>query len=139
MDVLRLSEVMAREMIEHAQAEYPKEACGMVLGPDGELRELHRLVNVDPDPVMRYNVEPKELLRLTDYMYDKDWDVSAIYHSHTHSPAFPSKTDVDLAGYPQAAYILVSLADRGSPVLRSFRIIEGRISEMAVERIEDGN
>ena len=129
---------MAREMIDHAQAEYPKEACGLVLGPDGRLEELHRLENVDPDPVMRYNVDAKELLRLTNYMYDKDWDVAVIYHSHTHSPAFPSATDVELAGYPQAAYVLVSLSDRQRPDLRAFRIIEGKISEMKVERNQDG-
>jgi [CysO sulfur-carrier protein]-S-L-cysteine hydrolase len=137
-DVLRLPEDMATQMIEHAQAEYPKEACGMVLGPDGEARELHQLVNVDDNPVMRYNVDPRELKRLTDYMYEKEWDVVAIWHSHTGSPAFPSKTDVELAGYPQAAYVLVSLMDRQYPVLRAFRIIEGKITEMDVVRDGEG-
>jgi proteasome lid subunit RPN8/RPN11 len=129
---------MASEMIEHAQAEYPKEACGILGGADGEAMKLYRLTNVDPDPVMRYNADPKELKHVTDDIYDKDWDLVGIYHSHTHSPAFPSPTDVDRAFYPDASYVLVSLQDRQRPDLRAFRIIEGKITEMKVERTEDG-
>ena len=125
-------------MIEHAQAEYPREACGILGGADGEAMKLYRLTNVDPDPVMRYNADPKELKHVTDDIYDKDWDVVGIYHSHTHSPAFPSPTDVDRAFYPDASYVLVSLQDRQRPDLRAFRIIEGKITEMKVERTEDG-
>ena len=126
-------------MIDHAQAEYPKEACGILGGVDGELMKLYRLTNVDPDPVMRYNADPKELKHVTDDIYDhEDWDVAGIYHSHTHSPAFPSPTDVDRALYPDASYILVSLQDRQRPDLRAFRIIEGKITELKVERSPEG-
>jgi [CysO sulfur-carrier protein]-S-L-cysteine hydrolase len=138
LDVLRLPEDMAQEMIDHAQAEYPKEACGILGGADGTARKLYRLTNVDPDPVMRYNADPKELKHVTDDIYDQDWDVVSIYHSHTHSPAFPSATDVDRAFYPEASYVLVSLQDRQLPDLRAFRIIEGKISELKVERTKDG-
>ncbi len=129
---------MASEMIEHAQAEYPKEACGILGGADGEAMKLYRLTNVDPDPVMRYNADPKELKHVTDDIYDKDWDIVGIYHSHTHSPAFPSPTDVDRAFYPDASYVLVSLQDRQRPDLRAFRIIEGKITEMEVVAGSDG-
>jgi len=128
--VFRLPEAMAREIVEHAQGEFPKEACGMIAGPGGAAAKLYRLQNVDPDPVMRYNADPKELKRVTDDIYDNDWDVTCIYHSHTHSPAFPSPTDVDRAYYPEAVYALVSLADRANPVLRAFRILDGNIEEM---------
>ena len=124
-------------MIDHAAADYPKEACGIIGGSDGHVRKLYRLTNVDPDPIMRYNADPKELKRVTDDIYENDWDVVAIYHSHTHSPAFPSSTDVDRAFYPEASYILVSLMDRQRPDLRAFRIIEGKISELQVVRTED--
>ena len=139
MDVLRLPEDMATQMIEHAQAEYPKEACGIIGGPPGSAEKLYRLTNVDPDPVMRYNADPKELKRVTDDIYDKDWDLVAIYHSHTHSPAFPSPTDVERAFYPEASYVLVSLQDRSAPDLRAFRIIEGKITEMSVVREGEGD
>jgi proteasome lid subunit RPN8/RPN11 len=127
---------MARQMIEHAQGEYPKEACGLIGGPEGRPMRLYQLRNVDPDPVMRYNADPKELKRATDDIYDQDWDVVAIYHSHTHSPAFPSPTDVERAFYPEALYLLVSLMDRQSPDLRAFRIIDGEITEQEVLRAE---
>ena len=130
---------MATQMIEHAQAEYPKEACGIIGGPPGVAEKLYRLTNVDPDPVMRYNADPKELKRVTDDIYDNDdWDVVAIYHSHTHSPAFPSPTDVERAFYPEASYVLVSLMDRSQPDLRAFRIIDGKITEIGVVRDGEG-
>jgi proteasome lid subunit RPN8/RPN11 len=135
-DVLRLPEEMAREIVEHAQAEYPREACGLIGGVDGRAMRLYRLTNVDPDPVMRYNADPKELKRATDDIYANDWDVVAIYHSHTHSPAFPSPTDVERAFYPEASYVLVSLMDRQRPDLRAFRIVGGRVSEIQVVRVD---
>lgn len=137
MDALRLPGDMAAELIDHAQAEYPKEACGIIGGPPGEAGKLYRLTNVDPDPIMRYNADPKELKRVTDDIYDHDWDVVAIYHSHTHSPAFPSATDVDRAFYPEASYVLVSLMDRQKPDLRAFRIIDGKITEIGVVRNQE--
>lgn len=132
MGVFRLPEVMAREVVEHALAEYPKEACGMIAGLPGQPLRLYRLTNVDPDPVMRYNADPRELKKITDDIYDNDWDVVSIYHSHTHSPAFPSPTDVERAFYPEAVYALVSLADRANPDLRAFRIVDGNIEELEV-------
>ena len=129
---------MATQMIEHAQAEYPKEACGVIGGPPGIPTKLYRLTNIDPDPIMRYNADPKELKHVGDDIYDNDWDWIAIYHSHTHSPAFPSPTDVERAFYPQASYVLVSLMDRSNPDLRAFRIIDGKITEMDVVRDGEG-
>lgn len=137
MSEFRIPEAMARALIEHAQAEYPKECCGIIAGPPGEAREVFRLTNIDPDPVMRYNADPKELKHVTDQVYDRDWDIVSIYHSHTHSPAFPSATDVDRAFYPEAVYTLVSLQDRQHPDLRAFRILDGRIEELTVIREED--
>jgi [CysO sulfur-carrier protein]-S-L-cysteine hydrolase len=131
-DVLRLPKAMATQLIEHAQTEYPKEACGIIGGPPGEASKVYRLTNVDPDPVMRYNADPKELKSAFDDMDDRGWDPVVIYHSHTHSPAFPSPTDVERAFYPDASYVLVSLMDRQKPDLRAFRIIEGKITEIVV-------
>jgi proteasome lid subunit RPN8/RPN11 len=128
----RISQAIASEMIAHAQAEYPKECCGFIAGPSGEPRELYRLRNIADDPVMRYLADDREVKRVHDELWDRDWDVASVYHSHTHSPAFPSPTDVERATYPDAVYALVSLADRQHPDVRAFRILEGRISELAV-------
>jgi proteasome lid subunit RPN8/RPN11 len=132
LDEFRLPEALAQAMIEHAQAEYPKECCGFLVGPSGDVREQIRLTNIDPDPVMRYNADPKEMKRAYDELYDRDWEVVGIYHSHTHTPAYPSPTDVKLARDPNAVYVLVSLQDRAHPDLRGFRITEGRIEELSV-------
>lgn len=132
MALFRLPGPMASEIVTHARAEYPKEACGIIAGPGGAPVKLYRLTNDDPDPVVRYNADPRELKRVHDDIYDNDWDVICIYHSHTHSPAFPSPTDVERAFYPEAVYALVSLADREHPVLRAFRIVDGNIEELEV-------
>ena len=131
----RIPEPIARALIEHAQSEYPKECCGFLVGPSGEVREQVKLTNVDPDPVMRYEADAKEMKRAYDELFDRDWEVVSIYHSHTHSPAFPSPTDVERAYYPEAVYLLVSLADRARPVLRGFLIVDGRIDELQI--VED--
>lgn len=133
MDGFRIPAEVARALIEHAQEEYPKECCGILAGPPGEVRQLYRLTNVDPDPVMRYNADTRELKRVSDEIEERDWTFVSIYHSHTHTPAFPSQTDVERAGYPDAVYTLVSLADRQKPDLRAFRILDGRIEELPVK------
>lgn len=137
MSGFRLPEDLARAMIDHAQEEYPRECCGVLAGPPGEPRRLYRLRNVDPDPVMRYAADPKDLKRVADELFDLDQDIVSIYHSHTHTPAFPSSTDVDRATYPDAVYALISLVDRGDPDLRAFRILEGRIEELPVVRTSE--
>jgi proteasome lid subunit RPN8/RPN11 len=84
--------------------------------------------NADASPVT-YRLDGKEQLRVFDEIDDQGWDLWAIYHSHTHSDAFPSETDIRLAFYPDARYILVSLADREEPVIRSFFITDGEVTE----------
>lgn len=134
METFTIPDAMAAEMIEHARLEYPSECCGILGGDESGPKKLFRLTNVDPDPVMRYAADPKELKHVTDEIYDADWDIACIYHSHTHSPAFPSPTDVERALYPEAVYALVSLQDEQNPDLRAFRILEGTITEMQVVR-----
>lgn len=134
MDTFEIPEAMAADMVAHAQAEYPSECCGVIGGDDSGAKQLFRLRNVDPDPVMRYAADPKELKQATDRIYEADWEIVCIYHSHTHSPAFPSPTDVERALYPEAVYALVTLQDRQNPELRAFRIVEGTITELKVVR-----
>lgn len=133
----RIPAHLARAMIDHAQAEYPKECCGILAGPPGQPEQQFKLTNVDPDPVMRYNADPRELKTISDEIYDRDWEFVCIYHSHTHTEAFPSQTDVARAYYPEAVYALVTLKDRSAPAVRAFRILEGRIEELAVVESED--
>jgi len=99
---------------------------------DGTAAQLYRAVNAEASPY-RYNVDPKDLLRIYRDLEDRGWDVIGIYHSHTHTEAYPSPTDVRLAAWPEAHYLIVSLADAANPVLRTFRISDGRIAEEEIE------
>ena len=118
----------ADEIIAQARDEAPNECCGVLAGRDGRVEKLFRAVNAEKSPY-RYNVDPQDLLRIYRECDASGWDFLAIYHSHTHTEAYPSPTDVRLAAWPESTYIIVSLADAESPVLRAFRIQDGRVSE----------
>jgi proteasome lid subunit RPN8/RPN11 len=111
---------MYEEMLDHARAEAPNECCGLIGGRDGELTTLYRAENSEGSP-LRYNLDPQDQFRIMREMEESGEELAAIYHSHTHSPAYPSQTDVNLAFYPEALYLIVSLAE-GEPPLRGFRI-----------------
>jgi proteasome lid subunit RPN8/RPN11 len=124
--VVTLSRAFADEIIAHARAGLPDEACGIVAGRDGVATAFHPTRNADASP-FRYSIDSADLLRIVTGIEDAGEDVLAIYHSHTRSPAFPSRTDVELAFWPDAAYLIVSLAT-DPPDLRAFEIRDGRIA-----------
>jgi proteasome lid subunit RPN8/RPN11 len=126
--VFVLERKYADEIIAQAREEAPNECCGVLAGRDGRVERLFRAVNAEKSPY-RYNVDPHDLLRIYRECDAKGWDFLAIYHSHTHTEAYPSPTDVRLAAWPESIYIIVSLADSENPVLRAFRIQDGRVSE----------
>jgi len=126
--LLNVSKSFAKEMIAHAREEDPKECCGVLAGSKGEFLKLFRMTNVDASPY-RFSWDPKELFQVWKEMEDNDWEHRAVYHSHTHSAAYPSDTDIRLAGWPEAHYIIVSLEDKENPVMRAFRIVDGDVSE----------
>ena len=130
--MLRLERSHVDEIIAHARKDDPNECCGIIAGNDGRPTKLYRAVNAEASPY-RYNVDPKDLLRIYRDIEDQGWDVLAIYHSHTHTEAYPSPTDVKLAAWPDAYYLIVSLADDANPVLRAFRIQDGEVAEEPLE------
>lgn len=126
--MLTLPRSMVDEMITHAREDDPNECCGVIAGQGGAAKQLYRAVNAEASPY-RYNVDPKDLLRIYRDIEGHDWDVLVIYHSHTHTEAFPSRTDVSLAAWPDAYYVIVSLENKSEPVVRAFRITDGKITE----------
>ena len=126
--MLTIGRGFADEMITHSKEEDPNECCGILAGKDDRVAKLYRITNTVASPV-RYLMDPQEQLRA---MLDADangWDVMAFYHSHTHSPAYPSPTDVRMAQQSgwlgdDVYYILVSLEDKANPQIRAFRIME---------------
>ena len=131
--MLKLDRAYVDEIIAHARQDAPNECCGIIAGNDGHHpTKLYRALNAEASPY-RYNVDPKDLLRIYRDLDSNGWDVLAIYHSHTHTDAYPSPTDVRLASWPDAYYLIVSLADGAKPVLRAFRIQDGAVSEEELE------
>ena len=126
-----LEQAYIDEMVAHARQEAPNECCGVLAGKDGRVLKLFRAVNAEASPY-RYNVDPKDLLRIYRQCESQGWDFLAIYHSHTHTEAYPSPTDVGLAAWPEALYLIVSLAHPERPVVRGFRIAERRVQEVAL-------
>jgi proteasome lid subunit RPN8/RPN11 len=124
----QLDGVMFKEMVEHGLREFPNEACGLVAGRDGVPVRFFAMRNMDASPVS-YRLDPEEQLRVFDAMDDAGLDLVGIFHTHTHSEAYPSETDVKLAFYPEATYLVMSLTDRERPELRAFRIVEDEITE----------
>jgi proteasome lid subunit RPN8/RPN11 len=133
--MLELERRYADEIVAHALEKDPNECCGILAGQDGRVTRLYRVTNVEHSPY-RYSMDPKDLLVINREIDDGDSELLAIYHSHTHSEAYPSATDVRMATWPdgksiwpEAYYILVSLLDKNSPAIRAFRIEDGTINE----------
>jgi len=124
----RLDDVFVKEIVEQGLREFPNECCGVIAAEGGIPVKVYPMTNADASPAT-YRLDGKEQLRIFDELDERGWDLWAIYHSHTHSEAFPSETDVRLAFYPDARYILLSLVDRAQPVLRSFWIRDGEVTE----------
>ncbi len=122
------------EMIAHALEDDSIECCGVLAGSDGKFHKLFRMTNVENSPY-RFSWDSKELIKVWNEMEDNVWERRAVYHSHTHSEAYPSSTDVRLAAWPEAYYIIVSLMDKDNPHVRAFRIVDGAISEEELQLV----
>jgi [CysO sulfur-carrier protein]-S-L-cysteine hydrolase len=130
---MRISPPLLAQLIEHAREELPNECCGMVGGRDGVASSVYRAVNAEASP-LRYGIDAAEQFRLMRKIEEGGEELSGIYHSHTKSAAYPSQTDVNLAGWPEAVYLIVSLAD-DEPSVRGFWIRDGEIAdaELSIE------
>lgn len=135
-----LSTSIRAGIVEHARAEYPNEACGLIVGDraaaDGGVALRFEATRNKAASPYRYEIHPEDLLRLTIATDDADEVFWGIVHSHTHTPAVPSPTDIGLAFYPDALYLLVSLSDdeadpiSGDLSLRAWRIRDGEVTEV---------
>lgn len=131
---MKLPQEIVDEMIDHAKEDAPNECCGIIAGDNGSAVKLFRATNAEASPY-RYSVDSNDLFRIHRECEANEWDFLAIYHSHTASEAYPSPTDVRLAFWPEAYYILVSLENADAPVVRAFRILDGEVRE---EKIQAG-
>jgi proteasome lid subunit RPN8/RPN11 len=135
---LTISRALVDEVVAHAKRDHPDEACGVIAGPEGSDRpeRFVPMVNAAGSPTF-YEFDSTELLALYKEMWANDEEPVVIYHSHTATEAYPSRTDIGLANEPAAHYVLVSTREHGNspgPVeFRSYRIVDGVVTEEDVE------
>jgi [CysO sulfur-carrier protein]-S-L-cysteine hydrolase len=123
-----LDGVFFKEIVEQGLREFPNECCGLIAAAEGIPVKVFPMKNADASPAT-YRLDGREQLRVFDEVDEQGWELWAIYHSHTHSEAYPSETDVRLAFYPDTRYLVLSLAEREHPVLRAFSIIDSEVVE----------
>jgi proteasome lid subunit RPN8/RPN11 len=132
--MLRISRVLIDQVVAHARADHPDEACGVIAGPAGSDRpeRFIPMVNAERSPTF-YRFDSMEQLAVWRELDDRDEEPVVIYHSHTATQAYPSRTDVSYASEPGAHYLLVSTREPDETQIRSYRIIDGVVTEEDVE------
>jgi [CysO sulfur-carrier protein]-S-L-cysteine hydrolase len=138
--MIELERAFFDEMLEHGLAAFPNEACGLLAGKEGRPVKFFAMTNHDASPAS-YRLDPTEQLRAENDMEDEGWETFAVFHTHTHSEAYPSQTDRErafwpavrseprMAIFPGAYYLIMSLSDRSNPDLRAFRIQDTDVIE----------
>jgi [CysO sulfur-carrier protein]-S-L-cysteine hydrolase len=127
-----LPDDIRRAIIEHARSDAPRECCGVLVGHSGQADRIYALRNI-AEGNRFYEIDPVQLIELEFHELPKDdSEIVAIYHSHPESPAYPSRTDVELAFWPEAVYLICSLEFPDDPIIRGFEIRDGNISELTL-------
>jgi len=138
--MLTISSLLYEKIVAHARADHPDEACGVIAGPVGSDRpeRFIAMLNAERSPTF-YRFDSVEQLRVWREMDDRDEEPVVIYHSHTATEAYPSRTDISYASEPGAHYVLVSTREPDGSEFRSFRIVDGEVIEEEVRITgEDG-
>jgi proteasome lid subunit RPN8/RPN11 len=128
---VRISRPLYDEIVAHARAEAPNECCGMIASRDGEAVAVHRARNTAASP-LRYEMDGMEQYRIQTEIEDAGLELGAIYHSHTRSEPLPSQTDINLAFYPEALYVIVGVKD-DEPDVRAWEIADGQVTQRDLE------
>jgi proteasome lid subunit RPN8/RPN11 len=128
---MRMPQALFDEMVAHARADAPNECCGMIASVDGAAVKMYPARNAAASP-LRYEIDGAEQYRIQMDIDDAGHDLGAIYHSHTRSAPYPSQTDINLAFYPDALYVIVGLAGDDAEV-RAFEIRDGQVAEADLE------
>ncbi|GAA4386983.1 M67 family metallopeptidase [Tsukamurella soli] len=132
--MLTIRRELADAMIAHARRDHPDEACGVIAGPEGSDRpeRFIEMLNAERSPTF-YRFDSGEQLAVWRDMDARDEEPVVIYHSHTATEAYPSRTDISFASEPAAHYVLISTRDPDTAELRSYRIVEGVVTEEDVQ------
>jgi [CysO sulfur-carrier protein]-S-L-cysteine hydrolase len=129
-EVFELDAATWDTLVAHSWSDFPYEVCGL-LGVRADGSAVHFPIDNAERSMTYYVMEPKQLLRAMREIEDEELGL-AIYHSHTHTQAYPSATDIRLAAYPEATYLIVTLQDRDHPDIRAYTIVDGEVTEKDV-------
>ena len=132
--MVRLTASDVDAIVAHARRDLPNEACGLLIGlldSDDSRHRIHPCGNAEASP-MKYTLDSQDVGKANWDAISRGLELVGVYHSHTHTEAYPSWTDVKQAADPTWHYVLVSLKDE-EPVMRSFRIVDGEVTEEDVE------
>ncbi|SIS23722.1 Mov34/MPN/PAD-1 family protein [Williamsia sterculiae] len=135
--MLRISRTLVDEMVAHARADHPDEACGVIAGAEGSDTPTRfvAMINAERSPTF-YRFDSGEQLQVWREMDRRDEEPVVIYHSHTATEAYPSRTDISFASEPHAHYVLISTRDPHVDEIRSYRIVDGEVTEEPVEIVD---
>jgi proteasome lid subunit RPN8/RPN11 len=128
---VQLDRALLEQIIAQAHAEAPNECCGIIATRAGKAVAVHPATNAAASP-LRYEMDGMEQYRIQTAIEDAGHELGAIYHSHTRTAPYPSQTDINLAFYPEALYVIVGVAGE-EPDVRAFRIVDGEVSERPLE------
>jgi proteasome lid subunit RPN8/RPN11 len=136
--VLKLPQQIRDAIVDHARRDHPDEACGVVAGPAGSDKPVRmiEMINAERSPTF-YRFDSSEQLKVWRGMDDADEEPVVIYHSHTATEAYPSRTDISFASEPNAHYVLVSTRESETAEFRSYRILDGIVTEEPVEIVSE--
>ena len=128
---MRISQAFLDRLVAQARDEAPNECCGIIATEDGRAVEIHPARNAAASP-LKYEMDGMEQYRIQTAIEDAGRELGAIYHSHTRSDPYPSQTDINLAFYPDALYVILGVKS-DEPDVRAFRIVDGEVSEHPLE------
>jgi proteasome lid subunit RPN8/RPN11 len=135
--MLTIERAIVDKIVGHARADHPDEACGVVAGTIGSDHPARfiAMMNAERSPTF-YRFDSMEQLKVWREMDDRDEEPVVIYHSHTATEAYPSRTDISYASEPRAHYVLVSTREPEDAEFRSYRIVDGKVTEEEVRVVE---
>jgi proteasome lid subunit RPN8/RPN11 len=125
-------------VISHCKSVYPNEACGLLAGVRNIAEKIYTMTNIEQSNVS-YMMDPDEQFRVLKEMRKNGEKMVAIYHSHPHSPPYPSSRDISLAFYSDAIYLIVGFTDKDRPEVRAFEILDGQVREVRIESPVDAS
>ena len=132
-----IPKIIISKLFEHSLLEDPNECCGLLLGNDEKVIEIRNLNNVHDNPMTRYEIDRKDLMKVQKYCDNNNMEILGVYHSHTHSQAYPSPTDIKVArlikDFFDPYYILISLIEKTRPIIRGYKIDLESVTEIIVE------